>query len=565
MQDEEIDIRIKEAADQHHPSYDDKAWEKMRLLLDKHLPQEKERRKWIYFLLLFLLLGGATTLVILKPWRNNSVIVAESNNSNVKKEGNDLQQSQQKDGPTNTTTVTPVNGNNAADISSTTATTPQQTELSTQKIASHDITTVTPLKVNNTLNKTVGPAITPKKINTSRQKTAPTLIADNNKNAMPVNTTIVAPVKEKNTINKPVSLAIKNKKTNSLPVSATPLVNSNKKHKPANDKVIASSLNSKNNSTAKIKAADRKTILQSRGRFATKIQSPGTENDNSETTLAAQKNKKTTDKTEDIVSTTPNSDNTNELSSKTVATVPVTSTDNTIAATAKTDSAKDKKTVAVEKINDTALTARSKDKKKPKKGFGNNFGITLSGGADLSYVSLGNPGKATFIYGAGLSYTFAKRFTVRSGFYIDHKIYSATPAEYNGTTYPNLNKISGDCKVYEIPLSLSYNFWQRKNHNWFGSAGISSFLMKKEDYNYEYKTPTGYYYYYSSTVNNKNKHYFSVLTLSAGYQYNLNNRFSLMAEPYVKLPLTGVGAGKIKLNSMGVLLTLTIKPFAKRK
>jgi len=54
-----------------------------------------------------------------------------------------------------------------------------------------------------------------------------------------------------------------------------------------------------------------------------------------------------------------------------------------------------------------------------------------------------------------------------------------------------------------------------------------------------------------------------VLDLSAGYEYTLNKRFSLAAEPYVKLPFSGVGAGKIKLNSAGVLFTLTMKPFKK--
>jgi hypothetical protein len=35
-----------------------------------------------------------------------------------------------------------------------------------------------------------------------------------------------------------------------------------------------------------------------------------------------------------------------------------------------------------------------------------------------------------------------------------------------------------------------------------------------------------------------------------------------MVEPYFKLPLSGVGFGKVKLNSGGVLVTAVIKPFA---
>src|ERR1044071_3739035 len=75
MQFEEFNKKIREAAEQHHPAYDEKAWQKMEKLLNKHLPQEeKKRRGLIFFLLFFLLLGGGVFVAIEKPWlKNNSV------------------------------------------------------------------------------------------------------------------------------------------------------------------------------------------------------------------------------------------------------------------------------------------------------------------------------------------------------------------------------------------------------------------------------------------------------------------------------------------------------------
>ena len=156
---------------------------------------------------------------------------------------------------------------------------------------------------------------------------------------------------------------------------------------------------------------------------------------------------------------------------------------------------------------------------------------------------------------------------MRTGFYFAKKIYNAAPDQYHtpGGNYPYLTDVDATCKIYEIPVSLSYSFGQRKKHNWFGSVGLSSFIMKKEDYTYNYKTPAGQTYTYYRGVSNENKHYFSVLNLSGGYQYQLNKRLSLQAEPYFKIPLGGVGQGKVKLNSAGILFTLTVKPFAKRK
>src|SRR5215469_8117098 len=70
---EDFDKKIKEAAEQHHPAYDEKAWDKMEKLLDEHLPQPKDnRRRIILFFLLFLLVGGGMYLTIAHPWSKNS-------------------------------------------------------------------------------------------------------------------------------------------------------------------------------------------------------------------------------------------------------------------------------------------------------------------------------------------------------------------------------------------------------------------------------------------------------------------------------------------------------------
>ncbi|HEY1870534.1 MAG TPA: hypothetical protein VGG71_05710, partial [Chitinophagaceae bacterium] len=70
---EDFDKKIKEAAEQHHPAYDEKAWQKMEKLLDENLPQPKnDRRRIIFFVLLFLLIGGGIYMTISHPWTKNS-------------------------------------------------------------------------------------------------------------------------------------------------------------------------------------------------------------------------------------------------------------------------------------------------------------------------------------------------------------------------------------------------------------------------------------------------------------------------------------------------------------
>jgi len=199
-----------------------------------------------------------------------------------------------------------------------------------------------------------------------------------------------------------------------------------------------------------------------------------------------------------------------------------------------------------------------------------NLGFTLSGGPDVSGVRPSEMGKVTLLYGAGFSYNLTRRFTLRGGFYVADKIYSAGPDDYyppkgSWTNYIDLKKVEADCKIYEVPITLNYNFNRGQKYNMFASLGISSFFMKRESYNYHYNDASGQYGYKSWTLTNGSNHYFSAVTLSGGYERKLNNKFSIIAEPYVKIPINGIGFGKVRLNSGGVLFSVSFKPFAPLK
>ena len=215
----------------------------------------------------------------------------------------------------------------------------------------------------------------------------------------------------------------------------------------------------------------------------------------------------------------------------------------------------------------TVVASNTTSKKKDSNKFSNRFAFNISAGPGVSFVGVDYAGRTTISYGAGISYLFAKRFTVRTGFYVSKKIYTAQPSDYHppkGTwpIYWNMQSIDANCKVYEIPLNVSYDFKQVKKHNWFVSAGLSSYLMKKEVYDYTYINQSGQQQYTTATIDNKNKNLFSVISISGGYKYQLTKYVSLAAEPFFEIPSVGVGFGKINLNSSGILFSAIIKPFA---
>src|SRR6218665_681591 len=226
----------------------------------------------------------------------------------------------------------------------------------------------------------------------------------------------------------------------------------------------------------------------------------------------------------------------------------------------------------VQGAKDSADNPEPLAKKEKKQGTGKSskWQISVSAGPDLSMVGMEKTGKWRMQYGDGISYAFSDRFQVRSGLMVSRKLYYADSSDYHPPKgfwnyYTNLQKIDANCLVYEIPLNIVYTFPSKKKHQWFVSTGLSSYLMKKETYEYYYKDSWGMPMYRERTIQNENGHFFSILQLSGGYQYKFSDRLSLMAEPYAKLPLGGVGFGKVKLNNTGVLFTLGFKPFVKSK
>lgn len=215
------------------------------------------------------------------------------------------------------------------------------------------------------------------------------------------------------------------------------------------------------------------------------------------------------------------------------------------------------------KSNEAVIETKTQ---KPKSSFASKITFNISAGPDISIVGLDNPGSWNLQFGVGLSYAISKKISIRTGFFTGHKIYTADSADYHSKYVPpNLQKVDANCTVYEIPVNLIYNFPATKKHNWFISGGLSSYLMKKEIYDYYYINNWGQMRIYNHTYTSENTHLFSVINLSGGYQYHFNDRFSILTEPYARIPISGIGHGKVNLNSAGILFTAGFKPFLKSK
>jgi hypothetical protein len=125
--------------------------------------------------------------------------------------------------------------------------------------------------------------------------------------------------------------------------------------------------------------------------------------------------------------------------------------------------------------------------------------------------------------------------------------------------------VEGNCNMFEIPVNLRYDFSVNNKRRLFASAGLSSFIMDKQNYECDYISGmNGQPYKYKWSEDSNYTHVMSNLNLSFGYERALGRNFSIQAEPYLKLPLKGLGYGSLKMNSYGLYVTFKYKPLGKK-
>ncbi len=191
------------------------------------------------------------------------------------------------------------------------------------------------------------------------------------------------------------------------------------------------------------------------------------------------------------------------------------------------------------------------------------IGTTL--GADWSRIH--GTGDKRMGYNAGILvfYNITKRLSVSTGALVTRKMYSALGKDFNPpkhywTSYVKLESLDGYCQMIDIPLNIRYDLSAKGNNRWYASAGLSSYLMTSQFYNYYYYNNANQYTEKNWKNNANSEYWMGILNLSAGYERILNRKWSLQAEPFLKVPLKGVGFGKMDISTFGTLFTLRYHP-----
>ena len=153
--------------------------------------------------------------------------------------------------------------------------------------------------------------------------------------------------------------------------------------------------------------------------------------------------------------------------------------------------------------------------------------VGLVAAPDVSTVHFADVQGARLNLGLTLEYRLGQRWRVATGLQRSTKSYYARREDYDWGAYPgriyqrNFKDVEATCTVLDIPLNLRYDAVVQGHARWFGAAGLSSFFMQRENYSYDYLENGTYKRWDMPGLVNANRHLFSVLNLSAGYEYGL--------------------------------------------
>lgn len=182
------------------------------------------------------------------------------------------------------------------------------------------------------------------------------------------------------------------------------------------------------------------------------------------------------------------------------------------------------------------------------------YALSVLGAPEVNGVNSLNQTRSGTNLGLMFSAQWFRKITISTGALYSFKPYDAHFDSYSSAqngSRSNLTSINANCRVLDIPLNIDYQIYHHQQNKFSVGTGLSSYIMLHENYQYNYTNPAT-----NPTVNYTvpytNKYFLGVLNLQATYTRQVTSNVGISLQPYMKLPLTGIGANNARLQTAGV-------------
>jgi hypothetical protein len=119
-----------------------------------------------------------------------------------------------------------------------------------------------------------------------------------------------------------------------------------------------------------------------------------------------------------------------------------------------------------------------------------------------------------------------------------------------------ITELHGSTGIIVIPFHLRYNIINKRNHRFYSLTGLSSYVITNE--NNEYFTMLNGTSGKMNGDYTANRNYFAAsIDLGLGYEKDIGKKDHLRLEPYLQLPVRGIGVGRLQVRTAGVRIAIT--------
>ncbi len=213
--------------------------------------------------------------------------------------------------------------------------------------------------------------------------------------------------------------------------------------------------------------------------------------------------------------------------------------------------------------NETSVASKNSNKKNIPNQNKKGVYVGVITGLDFSKVESTSFDNSGFDAGLLLGFRINQALSFETGIAWNNKNYLSDGKSFNTngvrSTMPAgmvINNLESNSSLIEIPLKARFDFIRKKQSNIFLTGGVSAYIMTKEKNQYNV-TMNGTAEKVSGVYKKNNYGLPAVAGFSAGYEYNFYKSLNIRIEPFLKIPLQGMGVGKLPVTSAGLQIGVT--------
>lgn len=213
------------------------------------------------------------------------------------------------------------------------------------------------------------------------------------------------------------------------------------------------------------------------------------------------------------------------------------------------------------------LKIKTADKKATNLTARKGFYFGLLAGPELNTVKSQGVKKIGLNAGVLAGYRFNKSISVETGLSLSRKFYSTSGEHFSmkeiGPAMPSAMKVmevDGNTQILEIPVHFRYEIFQNKKRSIYSLAGFSSLIVDQETNQYHTLLNGTEEMVYGIYKNNR-AYFASSINLAIVYEQILGTKNLIRIQPYIQLPVKGVGVGDLQVMSSGLHVGITRREY----